>query len=71
MRSVKRGLADINKALEEATFIVNSCWPDIMKLASHLQAHHELTFPQISTLLDLTNCQAIYNEGNRPDIQCL
>jgi hypothetical protein len=52
MRSVRHGLADIDKALKEATSIVSSCWPEIMKLATHLQIHNELTFPQISTPLE-------------------
>ena len=43
MRSVSRGLADIDEALNEAMFIVRSCWPEIMKLATHLQTRHELT----------------------------
>ncbi len=36
MRSVRRGLADIDEALNEASFIVRSCWSDIMKLGTHL-----------------------------------
>jgi hypothetical protein len=67
MRSQKRGWADINEALTEATFIVRSCWPQIIKLAIHLQTHRDLTFAQISTLLDLKNCRPVYNESNRPD----
>lgn len=67
MRSQKRGWADIQEALSEATFIVRSCWPEIVKLATHLQTHHDLTFAQISTLLDLKNCSLVYDEGNRPD----
>jgi hypothetical protein len=67
MRSVRRGLADIGEALKEATFIVGSCWSAIIKLGIHLQTHHDLTFPQVSTVLDLRNCPAIYDESNRPD----
>ena len=55
MRSVRRGLADIDEALKEASFIVGACWPDIMKLGAHLQTHRELAFPEISALLDLKN----------------
>jgi hypothetical protein len=67
MRSVRRGLADIDEALKEATSIVRSCWSEIMKLGIHLQTHHDLTFPQVSTLLDLRNFPAIYDESNRPN----
>ena len=67
MRTVRRGLADIDEALKEATFIVRSCWSEIIKLGIHLQTHHDLTFAQVSTLLDLRNCPAIYDESNRPD----
>jgi hypothetical protein len=67
MRSVRRGLADIDEVLKEATFIVRSCWSEIIKLGIHLQTHHDLTFPQVSTLLDLRNCPAIYDESSRPD----
>ena len=69
MRSVRRGIIDIDEALKEASFIVRSCWPEIMILGTYLQIHHELTFPQVSTLLDLKNCRGIYNERNRPDIR--
>jgi hypothetical protein len=69
MRSVSRGLAVVEEALSEATFIVRSCWADIMKLGTHLQTHHELTFAEISTLLDLKNGRCIYDESNRPDIR--
>jgi hypothetical protein len=31
--------------------------------------HHELTFPEISALLDLQNGQCIYDESSRPDIR--
>jgi hypothetical protein len=53
MRSVRRGRADIDEALKEATFIVRSCRSEIIKLGIHRQTHHNLTFPQVSTLLDL------------------
>ena len=69
MRSVRRGLVTVDEALNEAGFIVRSCWPEIMKLGTHLQLHHELTFPDISSLLDLKNARGIYNESNRPDIR--
>ena len=69
MRSVRRGLVDIDDALNEATFIVRACWPQVMKLGTHLQAHHKLIFPQISTLLDLQNGRCLYHESNRPDIR--
>jgi hypothetical protein len=59
MRSVRRGLADIDEVLKEATFIVGSCWSGIIKLGIHLQTHHDLMFPQVSTLLDLRNCPTI------------
>src|SRR5438874_8101935 len=64
MRSVRRGLVDIDDALNEATFIVRACWPQVMKLGTHLQAHHTLIFPQISTLLDLQSSPA-RNRRNR------
>jgi hypothetical protein len=64
MRLVTRGLADIDKALNEATFIVRSCWPEIIKLGTHLRIRHDLTLPQVSTLLELQNCPAIYDESN-------
>jgi hypothetical protein len=67
MRSVRRGLADIDEALKEATFIVRSCRSKIFKLGIHRESHHNLTFPQVSTLLDLRNCLAIYDESSRPD----
>ena len=69
MRSVRRGLVTVDEALNEARFIVRSCWPEIMKLGTHLQVHHEVTFPDISNLLDLKNARGIYNESNRPDIR--
>jgi hypothetical protein len=37
MQSVRRGLADIDEALKEASFIVGACWADIMKLGTHLR----------------------------------
>jgi hypothetical protein len=67
MRLQRRGLTDIDEALDEATFIVRSCWPDIIKLGTHLQNHRELTFPQVSRLLDLKNGRCSYNETTRPD----
>jgi hypothetical protein len=69
MRSQKRGLADIDKALEEATFIVGCCWPEIIKLGIYLQTHHGLTFPKISTLLDLKTGRCIYDDTTRPAIR--
>ena len=69
MRSVRRGLADIGEALKEARFIVRSCWPEILQLGAHLQTHHELTFADVSRLLDLKSCWCIYDESNRPDVQ--
>lgn len=66
MRSVRRGLADINEALKEASFIVAACWPD-MKLGTRLQTHRELGFPDISALLDLKNGQCVYDGRTRPD----
>ena len=45
MRLQRRGLADIDEALFEAMFIVRSCWPEIIKIGTYLQTHHELTFP--------------------------
>jgi hypothetical protein len=67
MRSQRRGLADIDEALCEATFIVRSCWAEIIKVGTYLQTHHELTFPQVSSLLDLKTGRCIYNETSRPD----
>jgi hypothetical protein len=67
MRSVRRGLADVDEALREASFIVGSCWPDIVKLGTHLQTHRELAFPEISALLDLKNGRCIYDESTRPE----
>jgi hypothetical protein len=67
MRLQRRGLTDIDEALDEATFIVRSCWPDIIKLGTYLQNHRELTFPQVSRLLDLKTGRCIYNETTRPD----
>jgi hypothetical protein len=67
MRSVKRGCADLEEALRESTFIIRSCWPDVVKLAVHLQTQQHLTFAQISALLDLKNCRPVYDESNRPD----
>jgi hypothetical protein len=67
MRLQRRGLTDIDEALDEATFIVRSCWPDIIKLGTYLQNYHELTFPQVSELLDLKTGRCIYNETTRPD----
>ena len=67
MRLQRRGLTDIDEALNEATFIVRSCWPDIIKMGTYLQNQHELTFPQVSRLLDLKKGRCIYNETTRPD----
>ena len=69
MRSQRRGLDDIEEALHEATFIVRSCWPEIMKLGTYLQTQHELTFPQLSRLLDVKTSRCIYKETTRPDIR--
>jgi hypothetical protein len=69
MRSQRRGLADIDEAIHEATFIVRSCWPEIIKLGTYLQTHHELSFLQVSRLLDLKSGQCIYNETTRPDMR--
>ncbi|MBV9378593.1 MAG: hypothetical protein JO320_26695 [Alphaproteobacteria bacterium] len=69
MRSVRRGLSDLDEALNEASFIVRSCWPQIMKLGLHLQTHHDLAFPEISNLLGLSNGRCIYDERTRPDIR--
>ena len=69
MRSVRRGLADIDEAVNEAGLIVRSCWPDIIKLGTHLLKYHELTFPEISALLDLKNGCCIYDESSRPDVR--
>lgn len=67
MRSARRGLADIDEALNEASFIVGACWPDIMKLGTHLQTHLDLAFPDMSALLDLKNGRCVYEESTRPD----
>jgi hypothetical protein len=69
MRSVRHGVADIDEALNEAGFIVGSCWPEIMKLGTHLQTHNELIFPEISALLDLKNGRCIYDKSTRPDVR--
>ena len=69
MRSVRHGVADIDQALNEAGFIIGACWPEIMKLGIHLQTHNEMTFPDISALLDLKNGRCIYDEGTRPDVR--
>ena len=58
-----------DEALDEASFIVRSCWPEIIKLGTYLQTHHVLTLPQVSRLLDLKNGQYIYNETTRPDMR--
>jgi hypothetical protein len=67
MRSVRRGLADIDEAMNHATFIVRTCWPEIIILGRHLRTHHHLTFPEVSALLDLKNSRCIYDENDRPD----
>jgi hypothetical protein len=67
MRSVRRRLAGIDEALNHATFIVRMCWPEIMKLGRHLRTHHDLTFPDLSALLDLKHGRCIYDESDRPD----
>jgi hypothetical protein len=67
MRAVRRGLANIDEALNHATFIVRTWWPEIMKLGRHLRTHHDLTFPDISALLDLKHGRGIYDESDRPD----
>ena len=69
MRSVRRGLADIDEAVKEARFIIRACWPEIMTLGTHLQTRHELTFPEVSMLLDLKNRRGIYDESDRPDMR--
>ena len=69
MRSVRHGLADLDEALNEASFIVRSCWPDVRKFGMHLLTHHELTFPGNMALLDLKNGGCIYDESSRPDIR--
>ena len=40
-----------------------------MKLGIHLETHRDLTFPEISSLLDLRNWRCIYDESNRPDLR--
>jgi hypothetical protein len=69
MRSVRHGVADMDEALNEAGFIVDACWPEIMKLGTHLQTHNELTFAEISALLDLKNGRCIYDKSTRPDVR--
>jgi hypothetical protein len=44
MRSVRHGVADIEAIADEAGFIIGACWPEIMKLGTHLQFQNELTF---------------------------
>ena len=39
-----------------------ACWPEIIKLGIYLQTHHDLTFPEISTLLDLKTGRCIYDD---------
>jgi hypothetical protein len=70
MQSQRHGLADIDQALTEATFVVRSCWPEILKLGIYLQTHRELTFPEVSSLLELNTARCIYNETTRPDPRC-
>jgi hypothetical protein len=60
-------VADIDEALNEAGFIVGACWPEVMNLGTHLQTQNELTFPEISVLLDLKNARCVYDERTRPD----
>ena len=69
MRSKKRGLADLDEALSEASFIVRASWPEIMKLALHLQTHRDLTFLDVSAILDLKNGRRLYDETTRPSIR--
>jgi len=40
-----------------------------MKLGTHLLAHHELVFPEISALLDLKDGRCLYDETSRPDVR--
>jgi len=42
---------------------------EIIKLGTYLQTHHELSFLQVSRLLDLKSGQCIYNETTRPDMR--
>jgi hypothetical protein len=60
-------VANIDQALNEAGFIISAGWPEIMKLGIHLQTHNELTFPEISALLDSKNGRCVYDERTRPD----
>jgi hypothetical protein len=60
--SKKRGLADLEEALNEAAFVVLSCSPEIIKLGLLLQAHYDLTFPEVSALLDWENGRCIYTD---------
>ena len=46
-----------------------TCWPEIIKLGIYLQTHHDLTFPEISTLLDLKTGRCIYDDTTRPAIR--
>ena len=46
-----------------------ACWPEIIKLGIYLQTHHDLTFPEISTLLDLKTGRCIYDDTTRPAIR--
>jgi len=42
---------------------------EIIKLGTYLQTRHELSFLQVSRLLDLKSGQCIYNETTRPDMR--
>jgi len=42
---------------------------EIIKLGTYLQTHLELSFLQVSRLLDLKSGQCIYNETTRPDMR--
>jgi len=46
-----------------------ACWSEIIKLGTYLQTHHDLTFPEISTLLDLKTGRCIYDDTTRPAIR--
>jgi hypothetical protein len=60
-------VADVGEVVHEASFIVGSSWPDIMKLGTHLQTHREMAFPEISAVLDLKNGRCVYDESICPD----
>jgi hypothetical protein len=63
----RRGYADVDEAMREASRILDACWPDILKLANFLQKNGRTDFPEVCEVLNLPGGRCIYTEYTRPN----